>query len=100
MTNPIGIAAGFNPTPSVKRSAEVTIGVVRSVPPGTGIIGVPVDLDGAVPGELGFDRATLAASGFDGEVGQTLVLPRRGHVGRRVGEQDNKDRQNKKITAG
>src|SRR5262249_7560893 len=35
-----------------------------------------VGVDGAVPRQLGLDRAMLGASGFDGQVGQTLVLPR------------------------
>ena len=42
------------------------------------MIGVPVPATGPVPRQLGVDRATLAASGFDGKVGETLVVPRRG----------------------
>ena len=38
---------------------------------------MPVGEKGAVPRQLGLDRATLVASGFDGKVGQTLVVPRR-----------------------
>ncbi len=64
--------------PSVKRSAEVTITVSRSVPAGDGCLGVPVGTDGAVSPILGVDRATLAAMGFEGKVGQTLALPGRG----------------------
>jgi leucyl aminopeptidase len=64
--------------PSVKRSAEVTISVSRSVPTGDGCLGVPVGVDGAVPESLGVDRATLAAMGFEGKIGQTLALPGRG----------------------
>ena len=36
-----------------------------------------------MPRPLGVDRATLAALGFDGKVGQTLVVPRQGHRGAR-----------------
>jgi leucyl aminopeptidase len=68
--------ADFNPTPSIKRSAEITIDVSQSVPTGVGCVGVPVGVDGAVPSQLGLERTTLVASGFDGQVGQTLVLPR------------------------
>jgi leucyl aminopeptidase len=68
--------AGFNPTPSIQRSVEMTIDVAPSVPTGVSCVGVPVGVDGAVPSQLGLDRATLVASGFDGQVGQTLVLPR------------------------
>jgi leucyl aminopeptidase len=68
--------AGINITPSIKRSAEVTVSVSKDVPTGVSSVGVAVGADGAVPPLLGLDRATLVASGFDGKVGQTLVLPR------------------------
>jgi leucyl aminopeptidase len=77
MTSVVVAISRFNLTPSAKRSAAVTIEVTRSVPPGAGTVGLPVAVDGAVPGELGLDRATLAALGFDAKVGQTLVVPRR-----------------------
>ena len=41
-------------------------------------LGVPVGVKGPVPRQVGLDRSTLAASGFEGKVGQTLVVPRRG----------------------
>ena len=65
----------FNPTPSVVR--DVTVSVGRSVPSDADAVGVPVATKGSVPRQLGLDRATLTVSGFDGKVGQTLVLPRR-----------------------
>ena len=68
--------AEVNITPSIQRSAAVTIRVSTSVPTGVGWVGVPVGVDGAVPGQLGLNRATLVALGFDGQVGQTLVVPR------------------------
>jgi leucyl aminopeptidase len=70
--------AAFDPVPSIKRSAEVTIGVAKSLPTGDGCVGIPVAIDGAVPRELDLDRATLTALGFVGKVGQTLTVPRRG----------------------
>ncbi|MET0579383.1 MAG: M17 family peptidase N-terminal domain-containing protein, partial [Ilumatobacteraceae bacterium] len=69
--------ATFDPTPSVARSGNVVITTTRSVPPGVGAIGLPVGPKGPVPRQLGLDRATLVASGFEGKVGQTLVVPRR-----------------------
>jgi leucyl aminopeptidase len=70
--------ATFNPTPSVARAGEVTVAVTRSVPAAADAIGVPVGVKGAVPRQLGLDRASLTASGFDGTIGQTLVVPRNG----------------------
>ena len=67
----------FNPTPSIERSGDVVVTVARAVPETVGSLGVPVGEKGAVPRQLGLDRATLVASGFDGKVGQTLVVPRR-----------------------
>jgi hypothetical protein len=58
-----------------------TIGVVRSVTPGTKAIGLPVAVDGAVPSELGLDRTTLDPSEFDGKVDQTSK-PKNRHFGR------------------
>jgi leucyl aminopeptidase len=69
-------ALSFDPAPSRSRS-DVEVGVARSVPSDAGVVGVPVGTDGTVPRQLGLDRATLTAAGFDGKVGQTLVVPRR-----------------------
>ena len=70
MTALKGAVAAFDPTPSITRSGEVTIGVSKSVPTGAGVVGVPIGVDGAVPRELRLHRAALAALGFDGAVGQ------------------------------
>jgi leucyl aminopeptidase len=67
----------FNPTPSIERSHDVLVTVARTAPSTADAVGVPVGTKGPVPRQLGLDRATLAASGFDGRVGQTLVVPRR-----------------------
>ncbi len=53
----------------------LTIDIARSAPRDADAIGVPVGADGAVPRSLGVSRARLAAHGFEGKVGQTLVLP-------------------------
>ena len=72
-----GGVATFNPTPSIERSHDVVVSVGRSVPSTADVVGVPVGTKGAVPRQLGLDRATLAEFGFDAKVGQTLVVPRR-----------------------
>lgn len=66
----------FDPAPS--RRDVVDVGVVRAAPAGAGAVGVPVGPSGAVPRSLGIDRATLTRLGFEGKVGQTLVVPRKG----------------------
>ena len=53
----------------------ITFAVARTTPRGVDAVGVPVASDGAVPRAIGLGRATLSSLGFDGKVGQTLVLP-------------------------
>ena len=72
-----GGVATFNPTPSIERSHDVVVAVGRSVPSTADVVGVPVGTKGPVPRQIGLDRPTMAESGFDGKVGQTLVVPRR-----------------------
>jgi leucyl aminopeptidase len=47
-----------------------------TVPADAGALGVPIARDGDVPRRLDLDRAALRAVGFDGNVGQTLIVPR------------------------
>ncbi len=68
--------ASFDPTPSFAKT-DVTIAVAGRAPTDAGVIGVPVAATGPVPRQLGISRATLANSGFEGKVGETLVVPRR-----------------------
>ena len=77
-TTLIDTVATFDPTPSVARAGEVTVGVARSIPAASDAVGIPVGVKGAVPRQIGLDRASLTASGFEGKVGQTLVVPRQG----------------------
>ncbi len=49
--------------------------IARSVPRDTDVVGVPVASEGTVPRTLGLSRAALVAHGFEGKLGQTLVLP-------------------------
>jgi leucyl aminopeptidase len=67
--------ASFSPTPSLARTAEVTISVAQAIPDTSGAVGYPVASDGEVPAELGVDRARLKAAGFDAKVGSTFVIP-------------------------
>src|SRR5262249_22119367 len=63
-------------TPSRTHSAEVTVDVADSMPPRATPSSVPVRVAGEVPALLGLDRATLAAAGFTGQAGQSLLIPR------------------------
>lgn len=54
---------------------SVNVEVVRSVPKGVEVVGVPVASSGPVPRQLGMSRAVLASHGFEGKAKQTLVLP-------------------------
>ncbi|HNJ96930.1 MAG TPA: leucyl aminopeptidase [Ilumatobacteraceae bacterium] len=53
----------------------VSVQVSRSIPKQVEVVGVPVGTSGTVPRALGLSRSALAAHGFDGKTGQTLVLP-------------------------
>ncbi|MFN7570270.1 MAG: leucyl aminopeptidase [Betaproteobacteria bacterium] len=66
----------FQPAPSL--AATTRIDVVRSVPAEAEAIGVAVATEGAVPRQLGLDRAALNAAGFEAKVGQALALPQKG----------------------
>ena len=54
---------------------NVTVESVRSIPKNAEVIGIPVGVTGAVPRQLGLSRAALTTHGFEGKVGQTLVVP-------------------------
>ena len=80
--------AGFDPVPSIGHYDDVTVEVVRAASAGVDAVGVPVAVDGAVPKALGLDRGALAAAGFEGKVGQALLVPKSGgplHVAVGVG---------------
>ena len=63
--------------PSVRRLADLSVTVSAEVKPGAvEAAAFFVPSDGPLPAELGVDRATLAACGFDGKAGQYLVVPR------------------------
>lgn len=78
--------SAYDPAPS--RSGDAVVVDVVGRAPTTGAIGIPVGEKGPIPRTLGSDRAGLAALGFDGNVGQTLVVPSKGstvHVAVGVG---------------
>jgi leucyl aminopeptidase len=64
----------FDPAPSIALVDAVEI-AIADAPPAAAAVGIPVPSEGAVPPELGFERAALAAAGFKGDSGQTLMLP-------------------------
>ena len=70
--------ADFQPAPSVDEITATKISVSKTIPKDAGGIGIPVGVDGEVPKELGLDRATLEAAGFEGQIGQSLIIPRAG----------------------
>ncbi|MFP2924360.1 leucyl aminopeptidase [Pyxidicoccus sp. 3LG] len=72
------VVADFHPAPSVDEVGAIKVHVAKTAPKDAGVIGIPVGVDGEVSPALGVDRAMLAASGFEGKVGQSLVIPRRG----------------------
>ncbi|HWL50548.1 MAG TPA: leucyl aminopeptidase [Acidimicrobiia bacterium] len=63
----------FDPAPSLQSSASVTVSTkaVTDAP----VVGYLVAQDGDVPGDQGLSAAALEAAGFEGKVGQTIVLP-------------------------
>jgi leucyl aminopeptidase len=65
-----------NIAPSLDRSAAVTISVAAAVPSSATALVVPVSTEDPPPAEVALDRAQLAAAGFTGKLGQTLVVPR------------------------
>jgi len=55
--------------------SSVTVDTARSIPSSATAVGYAVATKGAVPRRLGLSRAALEAAGFDGTIGQTLVVP-------------------------
>jgi leucyl aminopeptidase len=64
------------PTPTFHRRLDaIDVDVARSLPAEAAAVGLPVGPSGSVPRQLGLDRARITALGFEGKVGQTLVVP-------------------------
>ena len=64
-----------SPPKSVQSLSSIEVGVARTIPRSADAVGVAVASVGAVPRSLGISRAALAAHGFEGKPGQTLVIP-------------------------
>lgn len=75
MSPAILVPTGFDPVPSLRETAAVRVTAAETVPAGADALGVPVGPGGAVPPELGLDRAALDAAGFRGRIGQALLVP-------------------------
>jgi leucyl aminopeptidase len=66
----------------------IEVSVTRTIPRAADAVGIPVGTEGPVPRSLGLSRAALGAHGFEGKVGQVLVVPASGgptHVAVGVG---------------
>ena len=61
-TGGVAVPAGFDPAPAVASIAGVAVQASTSVPTSVDAIGLLVASDGAVPTELGHDRAALDAA--------------------------------------
>ena len=64
---------GFTPTPSLDFSYEVE--VAASVPESATAVGVAIQTDGEIPGDMGVGWDALKAVGFEGKPGQTHAIP-------------------------
>lgn len=70
--------------------SSVDVSTARSAPTSATAVGLAVSSRGAVPRQLGLNRAALEANGFEGKVGQVLAVPN-GHgvmVAIGIGESD------------
>jgi leucyl aminopeptidase len=70
---------GFNPTPSRQHAAKVVIETVPATKVADylgGAVALAVGTSGEMPAAVGVSRQALREAGFDGRLGQTLVLPR------------------------
>lgn len=65
----------LDPIPSFRRSVSVTVSSELPAAGDAGAVAVPLAPGTEPPAELGFDRAALAAAGFEAKRGQTLVVP-------------------------
>ncbi len=70
--------ARLDPVPSRDKGTLATARAAKTLPTDAGALGIPVGTDGEVPKELGLDRQSLNAAGFEGKVGQTAIVPRPG----------------------
>jgi leucyl aminopeptidase len=77
----------FDPAPS--RSGDRPSVEIARTAPRDAAVGVPVGERGPIARSLGADRSALSALGFEGKVGQTVVVPSKGpgvHIAVGVGD--------------
>jgi leucyl aminopeptidase len=67
--------ADFDPIPSGRTAAGLSVEVARDAPAAATAIAVPVGTTGDVPARLGLGREALTAAGFTGAIGQALPIP-------------------------
>jgi leucyl aminopeptidase len=77
-TGGVAVRDGFDPAPAMQRTTSIEVTVASAPPATAGAVGLLVGTDGPVAAELGLDRDALAAAGFTGAPGQSLVVPRAG----------------------
>ena len=65
----------LDPIPSFRRAVSVTVSSELPSADEAGAVAVPLSPGSEPPAALGFDRAALAAAGFEAKRGQTLVVP-------------------------
>lgn len=75
-TTGVAVPDGFDPAPGLGLIQAVVIGAAPGVPSDADAVGAFISTDDDVPAEVGLGRSALSAAGFDGKVGQSLVLPR------------------------
>ncbi len=73
MQRAILIPDSFDAVPAL--SATISVAASDTVAGDAEAVGVAVGEDGEVPAALQLDRATLAAAGFSGKVGQAIAVP-------------------------
>ncbi|GAB3121478.1 leucyl aminopeptidase [Glaciibacter psychrotolerans] len=69
------IPSAFSATPSLDAAGSTTVTAATQPGATLGALGYFVGTTGVVPNGLGVDRDALTRAGFDGAVGQTLILP-------------------------
>lgn len=72
--------SAFDPAPSIDAATQIKLAAATKVPASATCVGVAVATAGEVPAELGIDRTSLTAAGFEGKPGQTQIVPQKGGV--------------------
>ena len=73
---PQAFFAEVSATPSAERFGKMKLNVSKAVAPSVDCLGVPVGTTGAIPAQVGLERAALESAGFKGKIGQALAVPK------------------------